>query len=70
MTFVAGNGYGEYPKDKVDAFNKAVADAKATHAKADITQYDADRAVENIDDAIESYEEAFRGFGKIGKQRA
>ena len=53
MTFVAGNGYGEYPKDKVDAFNKAVADAKATHAKADITQYDADRAVENIDDAID-----------------
>ena len=58
MTFVAGNGYGEYPKDKVDAFNKAVADAKATHAKADITQYDADKAIENINDAIEALDES------------
>ncbi len=58
MTFVAGNGYGEYPKDKVDDFNKALADAKTANARNDLTQYDADKAIENINDAIEALDES------------
>ena len=58
MTFVAGNGYGEYPKDKVDDFNKALADAKTANARNDLTQYDVDKAIENINDAIEVLDES------------
>ncbi|MDY4976359.1 MAG: right-handed parallel beta-helix repeat-containing protein, partial [Clostridia bacterium] len=49
---VAGNEYGQYPAEKMEAFNKAVTAAKAAMQEENATQYTVDKAAEELAEAM------------------